>query len=346
MITYVNSVFVSDKTDVVTSITAANDGKFLIMDADSGKLVSSVSGLDRIKVGMIDASNTQYDHEGNGTPLVRWSNIIQKDDIKSFSTLEYTASTEDEVVIDFTNLDAATLQKFAQGGKRIIVRLTFKDTPTRYRKWTESYEYVTQDGDTKATIAANIAALINKQWKRARVVANGSTTNKVILTAMTYDDDNSVNTINKANKVRFNVNIYYTDPAADGWESHNKNYPTGVTIEKTPGYEYPASAKLVRDRENESFGYMGILNRGEGTWPIIQPAMRTDLSTHYDALTLEFENMYRAADDIFRKTKQTLEIYTKTTADTNAIASALATFASAAPTQDTDMDTKDGQPDA
>ena len=37
--------------------------------------------------------------------------------------------------------------------------------------------------------------------------------------------------------------------------------------------------------------------------------MQTNLSKHYDAVTLEFENMYRAADDIFRKTKQTIEIY-------------------------------------
>jgi len=56
-------------------------------------------------------------------------------------------------------------------------------------------------------------------------------------------------------------------------------------------------------------GYQGILNRGEGTWPIIKPAMVTDLNAHYNALTLEFENVYRAADDIQRKTKQNLEIY-------------------------------------
>jgi hypothetical protein len=57
-------------------------------------------------------------------------------------------------------------------------------------------------------------------------------------------------------------------------------------------------------------GYEGILNRGEGTWPIIKPAMETSLSGHYNVVTLEFENMYRTADDLFRKTKQTVEIYT------------------------------------
>jgi hypothetical protein len=38
--------------------------------------------------------------------------------------------------------------------------------------------------------------------------------------------------------------------------------------------------------------------------------METSLEGHYNVVTLEFENMYRTADDLFRKTKQTVEIYT------------------------------------
>lgn len=384
MITYVNTVLVSnDSTSaLVATVAAAAKGKFLIQNVDTGAFITTAAGITsdvkRIRIGM-GTGQTSYDQNGVAQNVIRWSNIINRDDVRSFTSKDHTTATatsEDAIFIDLSAVSDNILAKLAEGGKRFITRLTFKDLPTRYRKWTESYEYVTQDGDTKLSIATNIAKLINKQWKRARVVATvgemnststsatqavgdkyyhadanwntgsaSNTNNTVCLVAMKYNDDDSVNTINKANKVRFNANIYFTDPAADGWESHNKNYPTGVQITKFPGYEYPASAKLVRDRENESFGYMGILNRGEGTWPIIQPAMRTSLSGEYNAMTLEFENMYRAADDIFRKTKQTLEIYT-TSAINAGIVSALATFASAAPTQDTDMDTKDGQPDA
>ena len=74
-------------------------------------------------------------------------------------------------------------------------------------------------------------------------------------------------------------------------------------------------------------GYLGILNRGEGTWPIIKPDMETDLSNHYDAITLEFENMYRAADDIQRKTKQVLEVY-GTTGQLAGLKNILASFVS------------------
>lgn len=331
MLNYVNTVLVSNlNTGTVLDAApaaasalntpSADAGKFIIMNCDanvaSTKLydvdASNAGSIQTIKVGIVTKKNATL-RNPNGTvtftPIIKWSNEIKAADIKSYSALTYAADTEDAVTIDFTNLDASVLAKFALGGKRIIVRLTYKDMPHRYRKWTESYEYVTEAGDTKATIATNICNLINNDWKRARVSADGTTVNKVILTALPYDDDDSVDSLSWANKVRFNANVYWTDPAAEGWEANNKNFPMGVTIAKVPGKQYPASAKLVRDRESWAMGYQGILNRGEGTWPIIKPDMETDLSKHYQALTLEFENMYRAADDIQRKTKQTLEVY-------------------------------------
>lgn len=320
MITYVNTVLVSNLATaalVSAEPAVADAGKFVILNCDPEAAAADLyistaakaAAAKQIKVGLVTSKTITVPGTSTQKPVIKWSNIIKAADVKGIHSLTYTANTEDQVTIDFTNLNAAVLTEFAKGGKRIIVRLTFKDIPTRYRKWTESYEYVTKAGDTKATIAAGIADLINGQWKRARVVADKSTANKVILTAMEYDDDNSVDSLNWAAKVRFNANVYYTDPAAEGWESNNKFFPTGVTIVKVPGKQYAADAKLVRDRESQAMGYEGILNRGEGTWPIIKPEMHTDLTKHYNALTLEFENMYRAADDIFRKTKQTLEVY-------------------------------------
>lgn len=333
MVNYVNTVLVSNLATgavlsaapaVAPSMSAASAdaGKFIIMNCDPdiapndlfNVTAGNADSINTIKVGIVTKKNCAV-HTATGVvyqPIIKWSNEIKAADIKSYTNLTYAADSEDTITIDFANLDAQLEQNvFGMGGKRIVVRLTFKDMPHRYRKWTESYEYVTEVGDTKTSIATNIAGLINKEWKRARVsaVAAGS---QVILTAMPYDDDDSVDSLSWANKVRFNANVYYTDPAADGWESLNKHFPTGVVITKVPGKQYPASAKLVRDRESWAMGYQGILNRGEGTWPIIKPEMETDLSAQYDAITLEFENMYRAADDIQRKTKQTLEVYATT----------------------------------
>lgn len=309
MVTFVSKVFVSNGNNsaLATAPASIKKGQFIVYDVDAAKYTIDAD-TKRFKIGMGSGKSVK-DHKGVSHPEIKWSNIINADDIRSINVLAYKADTEEAVKIDFTKINAAVLKLLAVGGKRIIVRLTFKDLPTRFRKWTESYEYVTLPGDTAATISKNIADLINKQWKRARVVATDAA-GVITLTAMPYDDDDSVDTLNVANKVRFNANVYYTDPAAEGWESLNKHYPTGVTIEKTPGTQYAASAKLVRDREAWSMGYDGILNRGEGTWPIIKPAMETKLDGQYNAINIEFENAYRAADDIVRKTKQSVEIYT------------------------------------
>ena len=304
MITYVNTVFVSNDGAIVTNINNISKGKFIFVDVDTNSSVTA--NTVRFKIGMGTGKTIKNDKDSY--PEIKWSNVINVADIKGWAKADYAADTEDVVTIDFSNLDAALLNEFAKGGKRIIVRLTFKDLPTRFRKWTESYAYVTVSGDTKNSIADAIANMITKEAKRARVTASASA-GVITLTAMKYDDDDSVDSINWYNKVRFNANVYYTDPAADVWESLNKHFPKGVIINKTPGKTYQASAKLVRDREAQAMGYEGILNRGEGTWPIIKPAMETDLNGKYDAITLEFENMYRTADDLFRMTKQAVEIY-------------------------------------
>lgn len=327
MITYVNTVLVSnnESLDLVNADPTPSDaGSLVIMNCDDAidqyiSNSSEASNIKQVKVGLVTnkTATTYINGVARTIPVIKWSNIIKTSDIKNIVAKTYTPDTDEKVVIDFTKLSEDVLNRFALGGKRVIVRLTFKDLPTRYRKWTESYEYVTVTMDTsdeekataaKTKIASDIATLINKQWKRARVIAKADA-GVLTLTAMKYDDDNTVDSLNWSNTVRFNANLYFTDPAAEGWESKNKMYPTGVTINKTPGTVYTASAKLVRDREAQAMGYLGILNRGEGTWPIIKPEMTTDLSKHYHALTVEFENMYRAADDIFRKTKQTVEIY-------------------------------------
>lgn len=334
MVNYVNTVLVSNLASAaVLSEAPANTGakntpsvdagKFVIMNCDpsveEGKLyisdAASIAEAETIKVGIVTNKNNvlrKRDGSAEYRPIIKWSNEIKAADIKSFNILQYSdwagKTKEDTVEIDFSGLDASLVALFAEGGKRIITRLTFKDMPHRYRKWTESYEYQTKEGDTAETIATGIANMINREWKRARVQATAAA-GKVTIVALPYDDDDSVDSLSWANKVRFNANVYYTNPAADGWEANNKHFPNGTTITKTPGEQYPAEAKLVRDRESWAMGYQGILNRGEGTWPIIKPDMETNLAANYDAITLEFENMYRAADDIQRKTKQTLEVY-------------------------------------
>ena len=328
MITYVNSVLVSNKNG--ETLATAEElkgkakkedlkplvGKFVFMNCDpakqDGTAIEDVykmdAAADRFKIGVITSDSFQkVDKLGNVTfvPVVKWSNIINVADIKSVTKLDYKEDSEDEITIDFSDIAPETLDLLAQGGCPIVLRLTFKDMPMRYRKWTESYSYVTKVGDTVQEIMAGLVKDIIRAPKRQRVYAkiDGQ---KLVLTQMKYDDDESNRTENVYMKGRFDANMYWMNPAAPGWASNNK-YDLGVVFSKKEGVTYPATAKLVRDRERATFDYQGVLHRN--CWYDPQPAMVTNLDNKYDGITIEFENQYRTADDLWRRTKQTVEIY-------------------------------------
>ena len=328
MITYVNSVLVSNKNG--ETLATAEElkgkakkedlkplvGKFVFMNCDpakqDGTAIEDVykmdEAADRFKIGVVTSDSFQkVDKLGNVTfvPVVKWSNIINVADIKSVAKLDYKEDSEDEITIDFSGIANETMDLLAQGGCPVVLRLTFKDMPMRYRKWTESYSYVTKVGDTVESIIAGLIKDIIRAPKRQRVYAkiDGQ---KLILTQMKYDDDESNRTENVYMKGRFDANMYWMNPAAPGWASNNK-YDLGVVFSKKEGVTYPATAKLVRDRERATFDYQGVLHRC--CWYDPQPAMVTNLDNKYDGITIEFENQYRTADDLWRRTKQTVEIY-------------------------------------
>lgn len=328
MITYVNSVLVSNKNG--ETLATAEElkgkakkedlkplvGKFVFMNCDPAKqdgtaiedVYSMDEAADRFKIGVVTSDSFQkVDKLGNVTfvPVVKWSNIINVADIKSVAKLDYKEDSEDEITIDFSGIAPETMDLLAQGDCPVVLRLTFKDMPMRYRKWTESYSYVTKVGDTVENIIAGLIKDIIRAPKRQRVYAkiDGQ---KLILTQMKYDDDESNRTENVYMKGRFDANMYWMNPAAPGWASNNK-YDLGVVFSKKEGVTYPATAKLVRDRERATFDYQGVLHRS--CWYDPQPAMVTNLDNKYDGITIEFENQYRTADDLWRRTKQTVEIY-------------------------------------
>lgn len=323
MITYVNTVLVGTGAGICAAKpTAPTDkntpstdaGKFIMMNMDGvaeSNLYTVDTNTKKFRIGFITSKNVAHrtkDGDVTYVPVIKWSNTIKRDDIISTVKRAHFNNSEDTVTIDFSKVDSAIISEFAKGERRIVIRLTFKDMPTRYRKWTESYEYVTKPGDTADTIAEAIKKQINVQYKRARVYATAAA-GVVTLKAMEYDDDNVNDSLNWANKVRFSVNAYYTDPTAPAFASKNKYSITGLEIKKIPGKWCTTDAKLVRDREAQAMGYQGILNRGEGTWPVIKPDMVTDITKNYDGITIMFENHYHAADDQIRRTKECVEIY-------------------------------------
>ena len=326
MITYVNTVLVTNKkyeafatkddlaSNASKSEAVKKAGAVVLYDVDNNAY-DITENTKRFKIGVITDNATQNKKNLEYIPVVKWSNVINVKDIKDVNTLHYKEDKEEKVVIDFAKLNGtATANLFAQGGCTITLRITYKDMPTRFRKWTESYSYVTNPGDTTEDIINALARNIMVTPARQRVeVAKTATT--ITLTGMKYDDDEQAVTENVYGKVRFDVNMYYSNSKAPGWASNNKYELAGVVIKKEEGETYAASAKLVRDRERSAFDYSGVLHRC--CWYDPQPKMIANIDNKYSALTLEFENVYRTADDLWRRTKQSVELYMSNNGENN-----------------------------
>lgn len=348
MITYVNTVLVSNKAtstaaadfekasikeyDTKAAVAAGvKPGSLVFYNATNGTLLNNAdlktNAPAKFKIGVVtsDASIVRK-KDGSVTyvPVIKYSNVIDSKTIKSAVYTVHKDDVEENVTISFKKHPGDAIEQLiADGGVAFSLRLTFKDMPTRYRRWTETYSYVTEPEDTIDTVMKKLAEQINKEYKRARVSAtytasqedatgkDNTKNGKVVITALLYDDDEQAVTENVYGKVRFDVNMYYTNSKAPGWAANNK-YSAPVTIKKVEGTTSPVSAKLVRDRERAAFDYLGVLHRG--CWYDPQPKMVTDINAKYDGVTIEFENAYHTADDLMRQTKQNVELYALTNA--------------------------------
>ena len=316
MITNVTTVFVGNGAGVFSgekiptaekkNAISEDAEKYIVMDVDKGTM-GVTEDTTRFKIGQITKTNTAIiDPETKQlayTPVVKWSNIITKDSVITCNKFTYFEDTEDTVQVTFVDNGVEM--------KRILLRVTYKDiVGARYRKWTETYEYVAKPNETAAKIAEGMYNELTKNYKRNRFNASIST-DTITLEAMEYDDYNfgDAQNRNEYGKVRFDVHVYYTLPNADGFASKNKYQYEGTVEKIVVGETYKANTKLVHDREMWALGYEGITVRGEGTDPIIAPKSNVVEGNEYDGMTIEFWRDYRAADDIVRKTRETVEIY-------------------------------------
>lgn len=318
MINHVNTVLVSSdkslellasadtlKTGLDTAAAVkALKGQLVTLNVDNNTL--DIKTAKRFKLGMLDG--TYYKNKkGKFVPNVHWSNIIQSSAVMSIADDKWATdkTSQEKVVITFTGVMAKA--PFSEGNVSMTLRIQYKDMPTRYRQWSESYNLLLDGSiENDTDLAQAFADMINKEEKRQRVYASASE-GVLTLEGMEYDDP-KIYDQGYDNMVRFNAVVYYANPQADGITFHNKyQVPFDTEIVKTEGKRYAADAAIVRTREIEAWDYSGVLHRC--CWYDPTPEVHTDLSKNYDYLVIEFENEYHAADDIRRHTKEAVEIY-------------------------------------
>lgn len=307
MLQYVNTVLVGGaQSTTAKTVTTAVAGDILMFD-NTGAVIDTpakAAAASQVKYGLVTNKVQSYvkaDGTTSNIKVVTYSNLIDRKSIRSYNPFTFSASSEDKLVITMAGFTPVI-------GNRYVLRIIYKDLYEHPGQYTHTYELIATTAVLKDLID-KLVLKINRDTRR-RVIATSDATS-ITLTALAKDDNEGKESINIFTQVNMNAVMYYTNPNATGFASKNKYPLAGITVVKTPGTPGKGNAKLIRDREQAALSYRGITNR---TWfPVIKPELNVDLSKSYDGFVLEFEPEHRNAEDGFRKTKQSLEVYAQNT---------------------------------
>ena len=154
MITNVTTVLIG-KTSILDHAPAAQEtntpsehaGKFVLETVGSGENITKYYCA---RIGIVTNKNTAVvdpvTKQIKYVPIVKWTHTINNFSAVKVAVSEYKPNTEDTVKITFN-------EDNGYDAKRILLRVTYKDMETRYRKWTETYEVVVAPNATKESIA-------------------------------------------------------------------------------------------------------------------------------------------------------------------------------------------------
>lgn len=304
MLQHVNSVLVGKFPASFTTAEALNVGEIALFDQD-GKIITSaaeVSKAKKVRFGLVESKMSVSKPDGTVVEdnNIRYSQFIDRNRVTSpnVEVKPFAASAEETYTIDLSAVTAT------EEDKRFAVKFIYRDLSEYKFQVTKTYDFYAVKGSTGAQIAEGLGKAINKDKER-RIVASvaGSV---ITVTALPKTDNEGLEAINNYSQV--SMEVYAFESNSKGLVNSQTPIVGAVmtkTVVATPG---KGNAKIVRDREKEALGYLGITNRTQ--FPVIKPSLNTDLSKEYETLVIEWDNLYRSPDNQYVKsTPLAVEIY-------------------------------------
>ena len=303
MFTKPSQVLIGKKANIA-EISALTVGDITVVD-ENFKAATAPANASALYIGVCTGEDE------NGNKIVKWSDRIQKASKPAFCDGAYEAPENAKIEI---NLTSATIV----AGHRYVLRVLYKDIVAANFQFTHTYEVVASD-TTAASLGEALAKQINKHANR-RINAAFSA-NKLTLTAMNVNHDNSVNALDEYSIVSMDASLYVTIPGA--LLSNQPEKVSGAVITKTEGKAGKGFWKQVRDAEVRAMGYKGHVFTG--AYPSVEQERMVEKNAEYNYITIENDNLYLSPDNQYVKTTPVLtEIYCQ--GETAAIASALKAF--------------------
>lgn len=224
----------------------------------------------------------------DSTPVIKWSDRIQKASHPRFSVAANEAPTAATTTIDLTNAKIVA-------GHRYVLRVLYKDIEVANLQFTHTYEVVAESADA-AALAEALQTKINKHAnRRVNATLEGSV---LTLTAMEKDDNEGVDSLNEYSIVSMQVALYVTIPGA--LLSNQPESVSGAVITNVAGTPGVGYWKQVRDMERRAMGYTGHVFTG--AYPSVEQKMMTTEDAEYNIFIIENDNLYLSPDNQYVKT--------------------------------------------
>lgn len=255
---------------------------------------------DSDSIYIVEGLGDTYDYvtpDGTSITGVRkllYSDKIDGNAVSVFSANTYTAAAEQVDTISFGTLTPTIDEEY-------VVKIVYTDMEERPGQVTKTYRVIATT-TTLADLYAAFVSEINKDSNR-RVVASGGSTN-LVLTALAYDDNETVDSINEYKQVTFKTFLYSDNFASDASITNTTRPTQGV-----------GTWKLVRDEEKWSQGNEGFTNRIH--FPILTPTFRTVKDETYDVIVINHKNWFTAANRQEKQVDITTKIFLATPSTTS-----------------------------
>lgn len=221
------------------------------------------------------------------TPIIRWSDRIQKESKPRFSVAAFSAPTPAKIELDLSAAEIVI-------GHRYVLRVLYKDIEVANLQFTHTYEVVATSEAPDELGAALLKKINNHPNRRVNAVYSGS---KLVLTAKAKDYDNSVDSLDEYSIVAMDASFYVTIPGA--LLSNQPESVVGAVITKIEGKPGSGYWKQVRDMERRAMGYRGHVFTG--AYPSIEQEMMTEKNGEYNILIIENDNLYLSPDNQYIK---------------------------------------------
>lgn len=274
------------------------NGEVVILDKNKNILSAGATIADTDEIYVVEGLSTTYSYvTPDGTSVTGVRKLLTSDAIQGAAVINWSSKAYSVAVETVSTLSGALTPVV---GEQYSLRFIYKDVHEHPGQFTYTY-YVTATVATRESLYGLFVTAINKRPER-RIQATYAA-NVLTLTALPYDDNTAIDSIDEYNQVNFDVILY------------SENYDT-VAITKTVN-PFPGSGtyRKVRDEEKWSQGYEGLLNRTN--FPTQVPTFRTVLDETYDCLVIDHKNWYTASDNREEQVDVTTKIYVPNTATSN-----------------------------